>query len=284
MKNFKKIASFIRWRLVPMRYLTLLKDMHLNRILKTAPARTSVSKVINEKGYCSAPSINKNLLADAIAIYQPRTLAIVPNSKGHPFVNLFTSDDINPDNPVFRLAFSPDIFDIATDYFGNKIILDSIQVLHSWTTNGEIRESQFWHLDYGDRKSFHAVAYLNDVLDSTDGPFVFVDKKATRKVGRSLIVRRIPDQQFAKELGDAKIHSFQGPAGAMVYVDPSVCYHYGSRCKQSRLAIFVTFSSWFPFVQPTNQIKENREKIYAAAKRVRPDLNPDLLKSMLQLT
>lgn len=284
MNKFRKIASFVRWRLVPLRYLTMLRDMSWGKLCKPTPVKSSICRDVLESGFHIAPSIDKQITEQAQAIYQPRTLDVVPKEHGHPFVNLFTAEDISPDNPVFRLAFSSQVLDVAADYFGHKLIFDSIQVLHSYSTGGEIRESQHWHLDYGDSKSFHAVTYLNDVNSSDDGPFVFVDKAATRKVGRSLIVRRIPDKQFSKELGDGKVQEFCGSAGSMVYVDPAVCYHYGSRCQQSRLAIFVTFNSWFPFAQPMQTISENREKIFSAAKKVRPDLDPQFLRSMLQLS
>lgn len=284
MSKLRKIASFVRWRLVPVRYLTMLRDMRWGYLFKSYPARTSVCQELEQTGYHVTSPLDKQTMEDSRDLYRPRTASVVPKDRGHPFVNLFTAEDISSDNPVFRLAFSPKILEVAADYFGNKLILDSIQVLYSYSTGGEIRESQHWHLDYGDRKSFHAITYLNNVEGDNDGPFVFVNKEATRKIGRSLIVRRITDDQFSKEIDSAEVQQFLGPAGSMVYVDPSACYHYGSRCKESRLAIFVTFSSWFPYAQPMPIITENREKIFTAAQEVRPDLNPQLLKTMLQLS
>lgn len=284
MKKLRKILSFLRWRLVPVRYLTMLRDMRWSHLLKPYPAKTSVSEDLERSGYHVTSSINEKSVQEIQALYLPRTTSVVPRDRGNPFVNLFTKEDINPENPVFRLAFSPKILEVAADYFRNKLILDSIQVLYSYSTSGEIRESQYWHLDYGDRKSFHAIIYLNDVGNDDDGPFVFVDKATTQEIGRSLIVRRIADDQFSQEIGRGEVHRFLGQAGSMVYVDPSACYHYGSRCKKSRLAIFVTFSSWFPFAQPVPVIAENREEIFSAAKQVRPDLNAQFLKTLLQLS
>jgi hypothetical protein len=283
MINLRKAASFLRWRLVPVRYLTMLRDMPWGNLSKSYSGRTSVCQELELSGYHFPSPLDSETTKAAQALYQPRTVSVVPKDKGSPFVNLFTKDDIHPDNPVFRHAFSPKILDVAADYYGNKLILDSIQVLYSYSTHDEVRESQSWHLDYGDRKSFHAITYLNDIRNNNDGPFVFVDKVATRKVGRSLIVRRIADNQFAKELKDEQVHRFLGPSGSMVYLDPAACYHYGSRCTESRLAIFVTFSSRIPFVQPTPLITENRKRILSSAKQVRPDLSVPFLRAMLQL-
>jgi hypothetical protein len=283
MNKLRKLASFLRWRLVPIRYLTMLLRMQWRYLFKHYPVRTLACQELGQIGYHTATPLDAKTLEDVQTLYKPRTVFVVPKEHGSPFVNLFTNEDIHKDNPVFQLVFSPKILEVVADYFGNKFVLDSIQVLYSYSTGGDVRESQHWHLDYADRKSFHAIIYLNDVSNDDDGPFVFVDKIATQKIGRSLIIRRITDDQFAKELGDINTHKFIGRAGSVVYVDPAACYHYGSRCKESRLAIFVTFSSWFPFAQPLPMIVENREKIYAAAKQVRPDLSDQLLSAMLQM-
>ena len=284
MISLRKIASFARWRLVPVRYASMLGSLKWKKLFQAPPSRSAATADINAKGFTKGPDVPPDLLERAMDIYGPRGQKVVPRASGHPFVNLFDASDVHPDNPVFRFAFSPEVLDTATDYFGGRLILDSIQVLYSYPIEGVLRESQYWHLDYGDSKSFHCVAYLRDVLTPEDGPFVYVDKLATHKIGRSMIVRRIPDQQFEHELKDGKIESFYGKAGSSVLVDPSACYHYGSRCKRPRLAIFVTFSTWFPFTQPMPIITRNAEKILSTARHVRPELSEGFLKSLLQLS
>lgn len=281
--NFYSIVSFLRWRLVPVRYLTMFGALKWRRLLQPPPRIYTSSVEIQLNGFAKGPSMPSEWLSLAKDIYDPRGRQVVPKASGHPFVNLFNDEDIDANNPVFRYAFSEGVLDRAVDYFGQRVILDSIQVLYSYPTEGALRESQYWHLDYGDSKSFHCVAYLNDVLASEDGPFVFVNKSTTDKIGRSLIVRRIHDQQFNQELNGGEIETFFAKAGGSVLVDPSACYHYGSRCKIPRLAIFVTFSTWFPFAQPTPLVTQNRQKILAAAQHVRPDLSVPFLRALLQL-
>jgi hypothetical protein len=283
MGTLRKIASFARWRIVPVRYATMITSMKWNLLFQAPPSRTATVAGIDSRGFAQGPDIPEYLLQKILEIYGPRGDQVIPKETGHPFVNLFNAEDISVDNPVLSFAFSPQVLDTATDYFGGRLILDSIQVLYSWPTEGALRESQYWHLDYGDRKSFHCVAYLKDVLTPEDGPFVYVDKAATQKVGRSIIVRRIGDEQFEQELGNEKIKYFYGKAGSSVLVDPSACYHYGSRCKTPRLAIFATFSSWFPFAQPLPLITQNAAKILATVKKIRPDLSESFLKALLQL-
>lgn len=283
MSSLRKIASFARWRLVPVRYATMLGSLKWNKLLQAPPSRTATTAEIDARGYTQGPDVPADLLQQIQDIYFPRGQHVVPKNTGHPFVNLFTADDIHADNPVLRYAFSPQVLEAASDYFGGRLILDSIQVLYSYPTEGAPRESQYWHLDYGDRKSFHCVAYLKDVLTPEDGPFVYVDKPTTARIGRSMIVRRIADDQFARELGTGKIENFYGKAGSSVLVDPSACYHYGSRCKVPRLAIFATFSSWFPFAQPVPLVTQNAAKIHAVLRQLRPDLSDAFCKALLQL-
>lgn len=283
MSVIRKLISFLRWRLVPVRYLERIVNLKWSKVLRRPPSRTEAIDIVKRQGHGPGPSLTPEVLQGMLDVYQARTLGVQPKKCGHPFVNLFQADDFNSDNPVFKFAFSPPVLDAAADYFGGRVVLDSIQVLYSWPGGDELRESQFWHLDYGDSRSFHCVAYLKDVLTPEDGPFVFVNKHDTARIGRSAIIRRISDQQFERELGDGVIQRFYGHAGASVLIDPAVCYHYGSRCQNPRLAIFVTFSSWFPFARPVPLVVEHAERILAAACRVRPDLSKSFLTALLQL-
>jgi hypothetical protein len=264
--------------------MTMLIGMKWQKLFFSPPPKTVTTVEIKSIGFTKGPNLSPDLLKQAIDIYSPRGNQVVPKVSGHPFVNLFKADDIHPDNPIFRFAFSPEVLDTAADYFGGRLILDSIQVLYSYPTVGALRESQYWHLDYGDRKALHCVTYLNDVLVDDDGPFGYVNKFTTNKIGRSMILRRIPDEQFNRELKDGRAEKFLGSAGSSIIIDPSACYHYGSRCKTPRFASFVTFSTWFPFAQPNQLVVQNAQKILVAARKVRPDLSEVFLKTFLQLS
>lgn len=283
MSELRNLAHFVRWRFIALRYAGKLRGLTArNAFAGTAP-RTAAVQRISRLGYDAGPKLSPQQLERINQIYRPRTVGVPPPEGGHPFANLFAADDIDAENPVFDLAFSPAILGVADDYFAGHLILDSIQVLYSWPTRGEPRESQLWHKDYGDTKSFHWIAYLNEVSGPDDGPFTFVDKQDTRRIGHSPFIRRISDQRFAKELGDGQLRQFLGHAGDSVYVDPAACYHNGSRCKNARLAIFVTFNTDNPFVAPIPLVRENRQRVFDAARRVRPDLSEPYLRRLLQL-
>jgi len=283
MSTARQIGSFLRWRLIPVRYLTRLSNLGTSSLLRRRAPRTRLTATVEDTGFHAGPTLDAATVQALNAVYRPRGETVAPKSSGAPFVNLVQAQDFTPDHPMMKVAFSPEILDPAIDYFGGNLVLDSIQMLYSYPTEN-MRESQYWHKDYGDSKSFHCIIYLNDVTNIEQGPFVFVDKHDTRRIKRSAIVRRIEDAQFSKELGDGQVRHFYGKAGESVFVDPAVCYHYGSRCREPRYAIFVTFNTSMPFVKPQKLVTENALQLLEVGKQLRPDLSEQLLKSMLQLS
>ena len=178
---------------------------------------------------------------------------------------------------------SPAVLDVADDYFGGRFSVDSIQLLYSWPTEGPLRASQYWHKDYGDSRSLHCVAYVTDVFTPEDGPFVYIDRADTQRIGTSPFIRRIEDRQLEAELGSGVQRTFYGRAGESVLIDPAACYHYGSRCQRPRLAIFATFNTDRPFVSATPAIRAGAALAAAEAAKVRPDLDESYLRRIFGL-
>lgn len=279
----RQIASFLRWRLVPVRYagrLRYLRPRHLKRVL---PPVGITAKTVENQGFTAGPTPSADVLGELQAIFKARAPKAQPAGLKVPFVNLTTADDFTVDSPLMKLAFSPEYLDPALDYFGGQARLDSLQVLYSFTNDGPLKESQKWHLDYGDSKSMHCVMYLNDVLSDAEGPFAFVDRAVTKTLGRSMIVRRIPDDQMEIELKGAKVQKVYGPAGTSVWIDPAACYHYGSRCETPRTAIFLTYNSETPFTAPVPLVRANARKIADVGKKLRPDLPAETFDRLLGL-
>jgi hypothetical protein len=283
MSRLHEAAHFLRWRTIALRYARRLRTLSPRGWAAVTPARTATARAIRTQGHNCGPRIPQLQLEQTLAMYGPRAAQVVAQDSGHPFVNLFVPEDITAHNPVVALAFSPLVLDVADDYFSGRFALDSLQVLYSYSTQGALRESQMWHKDYGDSRSMHWIAYLNNVSGPDDGPFAFVDKHDARRIARSVFIRRIPDHRFMQELGEGKVRQFLGSAGESVFVDPAACYHSGSRCKNARLAVFVTFNSDRAFFAPTPLIRENRQALFDAARHLRPDLNDEYLKRLLQL-
>lgn len=279
-------ASFLRWRLVPVRKLGKIK----NRIAGHAapPAREATFdpgriEQLKSEGYCPAMPVDPAQVQKMQDIYLPRGEAVKATDHGHPFKNVVRPEDYNADNPLFQLAFSDDILNAAQAYFDGEFSFASIQVARSFPTSGDLRESQKWHLDYGDAKSLHFIMYLNDVTAIEHGPFVFVDKQVSRKVKRSPIIRRLTDDQIAGEIGTDEFEVFYGKAGSAILMDPAACYHFGSRCRVPRTAVFITFNTHVPYTAMMDPLGSHRAQAAREAKRVRPDLAPQFIDSILQV-
>lgn len=278
MNAVREAYRFLRWRPIPIRYAGKLR-----RSLAAQPRvpRDPAIETLSREGWVRGPSISAGELDEIRAIYEPRIAEVVPVPGGHPFTNLFRPEDISADSPLCRFAFSPAVLDAAHDYFDGRPRYNAIQMMYSWPTEGELRESQMWHRDYGDSKSFHCIVYVNDLLTPDHGPFVFVDRPDTRRIRKLPFIRRISDEKFKRELGTGEIRAFYGKAGDSVFVDPAACYHYGSRCRIPRMAVFVTFSTDRPYVSQTGFVERNRERFLAAARAIRPDLSDAYIRSIL---
>lgn len=282
----KEAASFLRWRLVPVRKLGKVKNQ-LTGHAAPPPREYSFDadrlEQLNTKGYCAASPIDPDLLENIRAIYLPRGEEVVPTDNGHPFENVVRPGDYNAENPLFQLAFSEGILGAAQAYFDGKFSFASIQVARSFPTSGDLRESQKWHRDFGDNKSLHFIMYLNDVVADENGPFVFVDKQVSKKVKSSPIIRRLTDDQIASEIGSDEFETFYGPSGSAILMDPAVCYHFGSRCRAPRTAVFVTFNTHVPYTEMMNPLGAHRKQAAIEARKVRPDLSGEYIDSILQV-
>ncbi|MDL2143317.1 hypothetical protein QQY79_12360 [Flavobacterium tructae] len=283
MQRIKNKINYLRSHLILKRKLLMLSNISSKTFNKLEPSVLKSSETLNVIGFTNGPTCSPEILEEIKKIYNPRIADVVPKATGAPFKNLICEEDFTIDNPIIRLAFSKEILDAAIDYFGGKLLFESLQVLYSYPTKGDLRESQYWHKDFGDSKSFHGIMYLNDVEEVKQGPFVFVDRTESKKMKRSIFIRRINDEDFMKELGEGKVETFYGKAGESIFVDPAVCYHYGSRCKEGRLAIFFTFNSSTPYVIIPGLIQNNRKKLFEIGKTLRPDLSVEKLKTLLDL-
>ena len=283
----RETVGFLRWRLVPVRKLGKLR----NRLVGHAPAGrreewgfdpARLSELEN-RGFTIPEPVDPDLLAEIRDLYLPRGEDVVPTEYGHPFVNLVQPEDFHADNPLFRLAFSDHILAAADGYFNGAFSFSSLQVAWSFPTGGALRESQMWHRDYGDNRSLHFIMYLNDVTGDEGGPFVFIDKQASRKVARSPIIRRLSDDEIAAEIGSDTFETFYGRAGDAILMDPAACYHFGSRCKVPRAAAFITFNTHVPYTEMMEPLATHRAAAAREARKVRPDLPGDYIDAILQV-
>ena len=247
----RKIASFLRWRLVPVRSMERFSRLSAKTFRPLPKPVGKVGIEVDRLGLTVSPTIasaDVNAMRD---LFLPRVELSRKTSRNHPFVNLVRAEDLSADNLLMKYAFSKDVLDVAMDYFGGRVTLSGLQALYSFPED--------------------------------DGPFVYLEKEASKKVGRSMIVRRIEDMQMFKESGGVETKRVYGKAGKSVLVDPAAVYHYGGRCKYPRLAIFATFNSDIPFDGSSSLISHNKTRIATLIKAMRPNLDGNAVGRMLML-
>jgi len=278
----RRIYGFIKQKLVISRYIERIINLRWSILFSKSQCNLTISQEINQKGFATGPSLDSSSLKKIQDIYFPKSKLVMPRKYGAPMINLYNSNESSASDPVLKFAFSPKVLDVAIDFFGGKVILEGISVFYSYPSEG-LEASQYWHLDYADRKTLHSMTYLKDVKHEDDGPFTFLDKQISRKIGRFNTIKRITDKKMYKLIEKEDLNYFYGSEGESLFVNPADCYHYGSRCKNARFAIFVSFNSWFPFRKSFPDIIDNRLKIKKNAQLIRPDLSNRFLDNLLRI-
>lgn len=105
---------------------------------------------------------------------------------------------------------------------------------HDPAADGPWRASQLWHLDYHAYPLIYVIVAIRDI-GPDDGPLHFVGKRASLRAAEELGYRsrrapyRVTDEAMSTLVDDSEIHRFVAPAGTVLYVESSSCFHYGSR-------------------------------------------------------
>ncbi len=158
--------------------------------------------------------------------------------------------NINPESAIDRY---PELLDFATSSemlaavaptFGYVPLLSGllprgVRLMESSTRfdpepDGPWRESQLFHLDYHSTPTLYVVVALRDIgID--DGPLHFLGKSASRRVAGALdygsrgVPYRLTDQQVASVVDESEVNVFSEPAGTVLWLESSACFHFGSR-------------------------------------------------------
>lgn len=95
-------------------------------------------------------------------------------------------------------------------------------------------ESQLFHRDYHDDPMVYVVVALRDVTRQS-GPFSILPASASRTVTEKLrygsrgVPYRLTDDTVYSAVDRSALFEFACPAGSVLFVDSSACFHYGSR-------------------------------------------------------
>lgn len=148
--------------------------------------------------------------------------------------------------PLFDLALSDDILQIATEYLDEVPILMRVKLW--WTpVNSRLTGSQLYHRDGMNwlQRQAKFLFVMNDVGEDC-GPFTFIPADVSRRIANSLGSlrgqERVDDEMIFRYARPEDEVRLVGPAGTGAVVDSSRCFHYGARARGGeRLMIVFNF-------------------------------------------
>ncbi|HEV7402707.1 MAG TPA: hypothetical protein VGO11_07280 [Chthoniobacteraceae bacterium] len=167
------------------------------------------------------------------------------------FPLLRTEEDDAYDGIPVRFALQRKIIQLATAYMGKVPFLRTISFLESNGIEQEKwEESQLWHLDFYYTHRLPALwVYLSDVENTAQGPFTYLPAEASRRVKKSLMPRRVLDEEIDASGLAGEIKEITGRRLTCFMVDNTRIYHLGSRMgKGERRSVFMTH-----FVDPVGE-------------------------------
>jgi hypothetical protein len=158
--------------------------------------------------------------------------------------------DISPESAVdhypavLDFITSPEVVAAAAPCFGYVPALpgtipEGFRLMESSTrfdpdADGPWRQSQLYHLDYHSTPTVYVIVAIRDI-GPDDGPLHFLGAAASRKVvdalgyGRRGVPYRLTDEVVYSIVDEGDVHRFAAPAGTVLFIESSACFHYGSR-------------------------------------------------------
>jgi hypothetical protein len=101
-------------------------------------------------------------------------------------------------------------------------------------SGGVWRESQLFHCDYHDAPMVYVIVALRDIT-VRQGPFCFLPASVSRRAYKALGYgdrgrsHRVSDEDMWAVANRDDLIEFVCPAGTVLFIDSSVCFHFGSR-------------------------------------------------------
>jgi len=206
----------------------------------------------------SLPHLDR-MLADAQAVIAERGGAIRGGGARQHFQQILTDEYIARFPSILDFATSSDVLQSVVGYLGFLPALSAAKPLGirlaessqafvpDW--DGAYRESQLFHCDYHDRPMVYVIVCLRDVTPEC-GPFSFLSRSASDRAVRALGYHergrpyRMTDEEVFRVVDKSELHEFCAPAGTVLFIDSSQCFHYGSRdCATPRYLMMYAYVS-----------------------------------------
>jgi hypothetical protein len=115
--------------------------------------------------------------------------------------------------------------------------------------DGKYRASQLFHCDYHDTPMVYVIVCLRDVTRES-GPFSFLPISASDRARAALgyhrrgVPYRMTDEEVFRVVDRRELIELAYPAGTVLFLDSSRCFHYGSRdCSKPRYLMMYAYIS-----------------------------------------
>jgi hypothetical protein len=115
---------------------------------------------------------------------------------------------------------------------GARLNESDIRFVPDW--DGKYAQSQLFHRDYHDSPMVYVIVCLRDVT-MENGPFCFLPASTSDRATSALrygekgTSYRITDEEMYATVGENELRKLCYPAGTVLFLDSSRCFHYGSR-------------------------------------------------------
>ncbi len=187
----------------------------------------------------------RELLAESDKIIEERG-GVKRQDFGRPFFQELIKEEHFEKYPsILNFATSSDVLSTICSYLGFIPMLSysmpyGVRLIESWnkfdnSSDAPLRASQLFHLDYHDKPMAYAIVLLRDVTIEM-GPFCFLPKSVSEKVCRGLGNyhtrmggHRVSDDKVYSIVPESELIKLCYPAGTVLFLDNSACFHYGSR-------------------------------------------------------
>jgi hypothetical protein len=174
--------------------------------------------------------------------------------------DIFQWPDLEKHPAVLDFILSPDVVSVVSRYLGfipslSNTVPPGVRLTESF--QDEIspeqmpyRQSQLFHLDIHDTPMVYVVVLLRDVTEKS-GPFCFLSASASDRVTKALGYRkrgkpyRLSDEEVYRIVDRNEVQVMTGKAGTVLFLDPSRCFHYGSRD-----AVVPRYQAMYAYVSP----------------------------------
>jgi hypothetical protein len=164
---------------------------------------------------------------------------------GKPFLqNILPRDAFERCPSILDFATSSEVMATVSEYFGyvphlsgalpRGVRLMESSVRFDPRPQGPWRSSQLWHLDYHSSPTVYVIVLLRDV-DLRNGPLHYLPRSVSQRAAGALDygARRAPyrveDEQMDRVVDRGEIRRLCAPAGTVLFIDSSGCFHFGSR-------------------------------------------------------